>query len=787
MDSAYNKAEPNNFTPEWIKLDFDNNSNIKNDIQNRISDDIGKNFIEALRSIKGDNINNHGISFSEITRLAMAYFFSEIFRDNKKNEFYTLEMVKGLLDGYNLTNYTAIHEIDVVFYKLYDTKYFQHCWLIIQCAWFFNSVHFGSHQYIEYINYFILTGNKLPISEYNFDKIYLEKKYKEVKKKSKANKLNGNTLVSQWYYSILFIVCNELQLPTSNFSIKTKDNREYNPITKVPRILRHLTPFKLNECDIKSAFPTFIDLSINSNLKGYVYKNLMVTKNINRNEAKILFNKNCNNGKYLPKKDAILFFKNCGYSDKHCNQIIKLTHDEKRLFYSYMTEYEKDFIEKFQFRNNLKRGTRLHDAIFFIDDKTKPNFLNIDNKCEFDFKELNLPVIQLSFKLSRKPLPYAYINSIPSGLNLISKREFNKSEVYGEAKGFRFYSSRFQYVSAGFNCNDYQLNYSSFINNVDYMFSTLLKLNDYKITKKQIFLILENIRQNSNIVFNMRAMYSRINRNKFEKLEIIIKERDYEMTESLKFKTKIEFINELNKARGIVTTKSNFYDLYCILEERILNNDYEYLDELKISGTKKNNLIVNAIIYSFNFLCTGYIRKPRKSVKSKAIYNDTIKSLTLNLQPNHSQFKNTIKANIEKAKQLFLIVCKISGQESNFQIEDNIEIQNELKLELIQKLNSYKNSSKINSITEFDSVYISDKKNGITLNYNISNIFEIDMSKSVFNQVSISDANSLGEVFFQEYLKFHRLDKKENTQIVIPKKIENYIYPEFDFDNNIYV
>lgn len=804
MDSASKKAEPNNFIPEWIKLDFDNNSNLKNDIQNRISDDIGNIFIEALNNIKGDYINNYGISFSEITRLAMAYFFSEIFRDNKKNEFYTLEMVKGLLDGNNLTNYTAILEIDVVFYKLHDAKYFHHCWLIIQCAWFFNSEHFGSHQYIDYINHFLKTGVKLSIDNYKFDKFYLEKKYSEIEKKSEDSNndkiIDGTTLVSHWYYSILFIVCNELQLPISNFNVTSKDNREFNPLTKVPRILRHLTPFKLNECDIKSAFPTFLDLSINSNIKDYVYKNLMVTKNINRNEAKILFNKNCNNGKYLPKKDAILFLKNCGYSDKHCNKIIKLTHDEKRLFYSYMTEYEKDFIEKFQIRNNLKRGTRLHDAIFFIDNKTKPEFLNIDKKCEFDFQELNIPVIKHSFKLSHKLLPYAYINSIPSGLNLISKYDFEKSNIKGEANGFRFYNSTYEYISAGFNCNDHRLIFDEFISKMDLMFNNLKQLNNNEISTFQIESILKNIRENSNIIYNVRAMYLRIIDNNLSEFELKIKKRDFNIIEPLKFKTNTEFIIALNSARRIVTSNKNYNELYCLLENRITNEDYSFIDELKVAGRKKNNLLSFAIINLFNFLCTGFFRKHRNSNKSYALYNEHIKRVTFNSISSNNKtqdmtFKRMIKKyekdllalnklinNRERAKQLFLIVCKISGQDSNLQIEENLKLQNELKLELIQKLNSYKNSNKIKSIEEFDSTYLPKIKNQMPLSKNGKNIYDTNMNKSIFNQLSPAEANSKGEIFFQEYLKFHGLDKKEITQNVIAKKNENYILPEFDFD-----
>jgi hypothetical protein len=41
-----------------------------------------------------------------------------------------------------------------------------------------------------------------------------------------------------------------------------------------------------------------------------------------------------------------------------------------------MTEYDV-WQSIFTFMNNLQRGTRLHDALYFIDDKTKPAILTM--------------------------------------------------------------------------------------------------------------------------------------------------------------------------------------------------------------------------------------------------------------------------------------------------------------------------------------------------------------------------------------------------------------------------
>ena len=103
---------------------------------------------------------------------------------------------------------------------------------------------------------------------------------------------NGYSLVRQWYYGILFLICKELDLSINHFIVSVIDNREYNPLPKTSRQLRPLTPFKLIECDIKSAFPTFLDIETGSSLKENIYNNLMLSKGISRGEAKILFNNN---------------------------------------------------------------------------------------------------------------------------------------------------------------------------------------------------------------------------------------------------------------------------------------------------------------------------------------------------------------------------------------------------------------------------------------------------------------------------------------------------------------
>ncbi|WP_330911402.1 hypothetical protein [Flavobacterium sp.] len=799
MTTAITHAVSKRYIPKWIELDFSNNSNLKTDIQNRISDNIQTTFINALNNMEGDNKSGNGCPFSEVTLLAMAYFYSEIFKDKIQDNYYKLEVVKGFLDTNNLTRYTAIHEIDVKYYKLNDASLFKHCWLIIQTAWFINSEYFGHHQHIDYVNHYIKTGDKLPIQHYNYDQIYLNKKYDEIdQKRDKGIPVNGYNLVSQWYYSILFLICRELNLSAKNFNLTNKDNREFNPLTKTSRQLRSLMPFKIIECDIQSAFPTFIDLEIGSDLKNEIYNNLVKAKKISRSEAKILFNTICNSGKYKSKEETKQFFIECGYNTNQCQSLIHLTHNPKIKFYSFMTNHEIKAIQKFINDNNLQRATRLHDAIIFIDDRIKPSILNPYSNCSFGYKELNRIVCKESFSLSNRRLPYAYIGSIPKELNIITLQESAKPELKGIANGFMFYKNKYKYVSATFNINDYQIDYNDLKNRIKTMLSTLCFLNKKKVKKEQIYLILQHIRVNSQYVFNVRALYFIAIKFQHQESLIIEKERNYNTIQHLVFKKNIDFLKARNEAEKVVNNKNNYYDLFCLLEDRITNNDFGYVDNAIVTGHRKNNLLIHAVIRKFNFLCTGQIRKERKLIKNEPLYISPIKRLlfkALSLKPQQQSafiqkgcisYERELKRfsrlvnNRVIAIQLFLIICAITGQKSD--LLANLEIQNQLKFELVQEIFKYNLNCIEAGVICFDYEFKPNSDNAIPVISDLENIFDSDLSNSIFNHISIEDAYCRGDMFFSEYLKFHNT---EETKIDFskPKTTQPFLQlPEFDFD-----
>ncbi len=800
MSTATTPAVPKTYIAKWIELDFFNYSNLKTDIQNRISVNIETEFIKALNDIRGDNKNGYGVSFSDITRLALAYFYSEIFTDKIKDSYYTVEMVKGFFDANNLTTYTAIHEIDVPFYKLNDAPLFKHCWLIIQSAWFFNSQYFGHHQHIDYLNHYITTGQKLPIDNYNFDRNYLDKKYNDIDTATTENiPINGFTLVNQWYYYILFMVCKELKLPTTHFNILIKDNREYNPLTKTSRQLRPLTPFKIIECDIKSAFPTFLDALTGAKQKDHVYNDLMKSKNISRSEAKKMYNTICNSREYKTKDFTADFFLSCGYASKHITMLLYFTHNDHLKFFQFMTRREDKAIKTFVAQNNLERGARLHDALYFIDTKTKAECYNLKviPNCDFGYKELNRPAIKESFSLSNKRLPYAYIGSIPQGLNLTSKYEAIKPKVKGTANGFKFYNSKYEYISAGFNTNNFKANSDTFNYNCTVMFSTLEYLNKQPTNPMHVYLILKHIREFSNNVFNVRAMFFKVMKYQYNASLITTKTRDFDLIENLNFQYRIDFLNALNEARGKMTIKNNYFELYDLLQERITNNDYGFLNEAIITGRKINNLLTYAIIKKFNILCSGLHRQGRKRVKSYSLYNSSIKSVTfkcISLKPQQqnaflkkrvSSYENELKAlnrlvnNRATAQQLFLILCEVAGRDSDLQINKEVDIQNQLKAELMNMINKTDNNDIKAGAKQFDKAY---KTHSIKVVTDIENVFDTDLKNSVFNHVSIEDAYYKGDIFLKEYHKYHNIVDEINSGLIVRKTKKICKYPEINFD-----
>ena len=69
------------------------------------------------------------------------------------------------------------------------------------------------------------------------------------------------------------VECTEHVVITDNdlFQVEIIDHREYNPLSKIPSVLRGCLPFVVKEYDIKRAFPSFIDIELNTDFRHTIY------------------------------------------------------------------------------------------------------------------------------------------------------------------------------------------------------------------------------------------------------------------------------------------------------------------------------------------------------------------------------------------------------------------------------------------------------------------------------------------------------------------------------------
>lgn len=801
------KASQKAFISHHIKLDFFNNSNLKTDIQNRISNESEINFQKALENIQGDNKETKGTNLSELALLAMAYFFERIFPENVqiKDADYCINSVKGFFDACNNTPYTAIYEIDTTYYKLRDTALFKACYLVMQSTWFFNSPYFGRHQYLEYASHYIKTGEQLPIEMYRYDKGDLLRKYERIDE-------NRNTkfhpkgepafkFVEQWYYYILYLVCKELELPANNFKTTLKDFREYNPLTKCPRILRAETPFKVIECDIKSAFPSFLDLQSGSRIKDEVYTNLMERKNITRSQAKVLFNSHLNSGKYKAKGEIQAFLVECGYTGTQAKEITNYTNGKVK-FIVHMSELEQVAIQDFIETNALKNAVRLHDSVLFIDSGMKYLNLKAENGLiEFGMSVLKKPVFSNSFGYSNKSLRFAYISSVPPATsedfkNLLRKQILTKPKIKGEANGFKFYTEKYEYISASFDLNQ-KYNFEDFVFNCREMVSTLNYLNGKPISKILLYLILSHIRQNSNVIFNLRFLYRELLKHRTRIDDVITRQRDFELTEHLIFRKKIDFLNALNNARGEVNKKVRLKHLFRTLEKRISKGDFSFID-YKMKGKAKTNQLAKDIVLRINELITGNKRKPKaQTVKAYPLYSTIYKEgASYPFEPH--KFTNSIRLaqrkiqvyerellrvnrlinNRETVIQYLFILGELTGLEPKANIKPIPETIQQEKTFLIEKLTGQQYKSIQQGEKAFNRSFISKPPKEIKNHIPALEDFSTSLEHSAFN-IDIQEAHERGEQFFYAYLKFHNLD--DTHKKVNEVKKQKIILPEMDF------
>lgn len=142
------------------------------------------------------------------------------------------------------------------------------------------------------------------------------------------------------------------------FNVEVKDNREYNPLSKIPSVLRGELPLKVKEYDIKRAFPTFIDIELATNHRHTIYDK------ISKREFAILLNANSNNPKN--KIESLRKALSVVYGDDTKKVLTDERFNTKGKAFLDLSRYEKEAIEVFVEKNKIIHYVRLHDGVFVL-------------------------------------------------------------------------------------------------------------------------------------------------------------------------------------------------------------------------------------------------------------------------------------------------------------------------------------------------------------------------------------------------------------------------------------
>lgn len=383
---------------------------------------------------------------------------------------------------------------------------------------------------------------------------------------------------------------------------------------------------------------------------------------------------------------------------------------------------------------------------------------------------------------------YGYVSSIPIGLGLIEVYETRRGKIKGDANGFRFYCEDFVTINARFNINDSIVDHDEFLLKIETMFSVLRYLNKKPTGAYHVKLILEHIKEHGKYEFSVRKMFMKIRKLNYIYQPIILKSKDYVVIEFGKYEKAIDYLKALNSAHKTVNSLVNLTELFRLLEKRIKCNAYGYMNDVNVVGHRNNNLLIHAIVRKFNLLCTGEHRKGRKRLKNEPLLNNmmslTLNSISLKSQLQNAFFQkkvlvherelkvfNQLVNNRSIAQQIFLIVKDLTGLDTEIQLMPDEVVQNQLKTELMNLIKRTSNVDFLVGAKEFNEIYKKYPRKELPLITDLTNVFDTDLKNSVFNQVTIEEAYSKGEVFWNEFNNFHNVTVENgimNFGIVLP-------------------
>ena len=255
---------------------------------------------------------------------------------------------------------------------------------LIKYSSFINSDQLKNNDYYKYVNAYV-NGKKLDLKYFKHNVNKLEEYYKKFdENKEKFNPFNREQYKCYVLFMMLKIYGHYKSDYDVLFNVKKETNREYNPLTNIPSVIRGDLPFNVKEYDIKRAFPTFIDIELNIDRKEDVYS-LIDKRKFN---SLLNIHKETNNAKI----DLIRKELECVYGARVNEVITDDRFNNKGQMFKDLVKYEDKAIKDFIKENKLENFIRLHDGLF-VADNINCNVLKF-GKIEFSIKETIKPAIE---------------------------------------------------------------------------------------------------------------------------------------------------------------------------------------------------------------------------------------------------------------------------------------------------------------------------------------------------------------------------------------------------------
>lgn len=553
-------------------------------------------------------------------------------------------------------------------------------------------------------------------------------------------------------------------------STTDKNGRTYNAFTNLAKIYRYNEyPFTLFEYDIKSANPQIIDILISSEKWRSVYSNLMQSRDINREDAKTLFNATLNNYR-LSTQQAIKVYLDAGYSTKEAERIARITAQSNKgetfaKFTKIETELIQDFIQVHELKNN--EFIRLHDAIF-TEHQIK-TFEDKKTKAEFNISSKGSPILVFDF-YKRSSSKKICLSTTPKTdlilwQNLTPKPKAFTYKNVDEKYSFTFYAEDIIIASSIFNFNKtkhktLEGEKMEFIDKLKRLY-VMLKYMNVGIDIEPYYLeCLEHVKANSNYSFNINYVQN-ILIPEFRKVSVSeikkhLVSRNWIYNGSM-FYNEFLFMQKLQEAKKHYTNNLNAILLKNELENIVkgFENGFfvHYIDKSEFKNcTHKHKSIFFEMINKINKVLTI-----SNSIKYKNMY-------TFSTSYTEYLYSRSQKCtNIPKRAKKYL--------DTIYQNKDTIYQKISNSLENINLLLE----NGLHHLKDIDQLFIKDAfisiAKPIEIQINVNQAFEgkTDMRNSIFNHYTEADATRKGLLFFIEWYVF----KNYTLQDVIPLDIIN--------------